>query len=160
MKEKHRKKYKNMKIISVTKRVNLILYSQNTKSISRLAFGICCPFLMAICAIYLYRYGNPFFCPVKKFTELYCPGCGSGRSAYYLIHGNIIKALRYNALFVLFFPFAVYYLLKFYVSILFKKEILPFFCITQKMSLVITMVLIIFTVARNIPLYPFSILAP
>jgi hypothetical protein len=47
------------------------------------------------------------FYPVCQFhllTGLYCPGCGATRASYQLLHGNILTALRDNALFVLCLP--------------------------------------------------------
>lgn len=60
------------------------------------------------------------------------------RTAFDLVHGNITGVLKHNFLMVMFLPFISYYLFKQYASI----------------------VLIAFTIARNIPVYPFSIVAP
>ncbi|EIU52961.1 hypothetical protein MA3A0930S_3483 [Mycobacteroides abscessus 3A-0930-S] len=36
-------------------------------------------------------------CPLKALTGLDCPGCGGLRMAYSLMHGDVLGALRYNA---------------------------------------------------------------
>lgn len=36
-------------------------------------------------------------CPTKFFLHIDCPGCGSCRMLYALLHGNIRAALHYNA---------------------------------------------------------------
>ena len=40
-------------------------------------------------------------CLFHKLTGLNCPGCGGTRAAYQLLHGQLLLALRDNALFVL-----------------------------------------------------------
>jgi hypothetical protein len=37
-------------------------------------------------------------CPLLKYTGLYCPGCGGLRSAYAVVHGDLVTALGCNAL--------------------------------------------------------------
>ena len=37
-------------------------------------------------------------CPTKALLGIDCPGCGSLRAVYWLMHGNLGEALRYNAL--------------------------------------------------------------
>ena len=46
-------------------------------------------------------------CPFFILTNLQCPGCGSQRAIYNLIHGNIANAFSYNALLVISIPFVV-----------------------------------------------------
>lgn len=39
-------------------------------------------------------------CQFHQITGLYCPGCGATRASYQLLHGNLLKALHENALYV------------------------------------------------------------
>ncbi len=48
-------------------------------------------------------------CMFHQVTGLDCPGCGAQRSLHQLLHGNIIGALRLNAMFVLSLPMAAWY---------------------------------------------------
>ncbi len=43
-------------------------------------------------------------CIFKLVTSLECPGCGSARSIYSLLHGQIKDAFNYNALLVILVP--------------------------------------------------------
>src|SRR5207248_2682290 len=43
-------------------------------------------------------------CVFHEITGLDCPGCGAQRALHQLLHGNIIAALRLNAMFVLSLP--------------------------------------------------------
>ena len=43
--------------------------------------------------------GGPLpVCPTKALLGIDCPGCGSLRMLYCLLHGNLFGALQYNAL--------------------------------------------------------------
>jgi len=48
-------------------------------------------------------------CLFHQFTGLDCPGCGAQRALHQLLHGNIILALRLNAIFVLSLPIWAFY---------------------------------------------------
>ncbi|MFG2633125.1 DUF2752 domain-containing protein [Streptomyces sp. NPDC048362] len=37
-------------------------------------------------------------CPLYRLTGLYCPGCGGLRATHALLHGDVLTALRDNAL--------------------------------------------------------------
>jgi hypothetical protein len=43
--------------------------------------------------------GGPLpVCPTKALLGIDCPGCGSARMLYSLIHGHVMAAARFNAL--------------------------------------------------------------
>ena len=48
-------------------------------------------------------------CVFHQMTGLDCPGCGAQRALHQLMHGNIIPALRLNAMFVLSLPIVALY---------------------------------------------------
>jgi hypothetical protein len=48
-------------------------------------------------------------CMFHRVTGLDCPGCGAQRALHELLHGNLIAALRLNAMFVLSLPLAAWY---------------------------------------------------
>jgi hypothetical protein len=48
-------------------------------------------------------------CVFHQVSGLDCPGCGAQRALHQLLHGNLVAALRLNALFVLSLPLAAWY---------------------------------------------------
>src|ERR1017187_6559858 len=47
-------------------------------------------------------------CQFHKLTGLYCPGCGSTRMLYFLVHGHPWLAFRQNALAMIVLPGVIY----------------------------------------------------
>jgi hypothetical protein len=47
-------------------------------------------------------------CTFRALTGLQCPGCGATRATHELLHGRLLAAWHYNALWVLMLPVAVY----------------------------------------------------
>lgn len=97
-------------------------------------------------------------CPFYYLTGYYCPGCGTLRVLHNLMHGNILKALSYNALTVALLPLVLYLFL---IEINIIKENSPLYHIFSKNFYSVLLVIIfVFWILRNIPFFPFSILAP
>ena len=138
------------------KKINRIIVSVPL----RIFAGIGLPLLVLGGAWILYTFGNPLFCVFYRLTGLYCPGCGSGRASAALLHLDFAAALGYNLLYVLLLPFIVYYLLKQYIILVFRKDVLPMFSIDGLAAKIVLAVILIFWVLRNIPIFPFTLLAP
>jgi hypothetical protein len=88
-------------------------------------------------------------CLFHAFTGLHCPGCGATRALHQMANGNFVAALKLNALVVLGLPFGCL------IAIRRKRRYLPAWCLR---TLFIGIAL--FGFARNIPLFPFTLLAP
>ena len=95
-------------------------------------------------------------CPFYSMVHLYCPGCGSQRALSALLHGDILEAMHDNVLMMLFLPFFMYdaFIQLRYTGMKMRLWYDPLF-----VKIVLGMVLS-FWVLRNIPLFPFSFLAP
>jgi hypothetical protein len=128
-----------------------------------LYFALTGVLLIALAVIY-YLF-NPakysFFpkCPFHALTKLDCPGCGSQRAIYSLLHGNLKQALGYNLLLIISLPFLLVQLSYKIRSFMLKRNIrwgLLYHPLTPKIIFVIVM---IFWIARNIPATPFSYLS-
>ena len=104
------------------------------------------------------RAGNPLPpCPFHWLTGLYCPGCGATRALHALLHGNLQKALSMNPVFVLALPI---------VALLFAAQCMTLPSVFLRVTRIFSdarpwaWLLIGFAVLRNMPWYPFSLLAP
>ena len=95
-------------------------------------------------------------CLFHKLTGLYCPGCGTGRALHELLHRDLIGAWRLNPLMIVAIPLLVYLVVKATRPRTSAKPIsLPVW-----LPWVIVGVVCVYWVARNIPAYPFTLLAP
>lgn len=47
-------------------------------------------------------------CLFHEITGLDCPGCGAQRALHELLHGHLVPAIRFNAMFVASLPFAAW----------------------------------------------------
>lgn len=134
--------------------------AQGTKRVLSLAtvgFGLAGAFYV--------RYFNPTTqgifprCPFNLVTGLYCPGCGLTRAFHQLLHGNIIGAIDYNIMILFWAPFLTYL----GISLLFigiRGKGLPHFIPPNWLVMSFVVVMMCFWVLRNIPVYPFNVLAP
>jgi hypothetical protein len=92
-------------------------------------------------------------CAFHWLTGLHCPGCGCLRAAHALLHGQLADALAFNLLFVVGIPLAA-------IAWIWNR------CRPQQVALRpmwawwLVVVLVVFGVVRNVPVYPFNLLAP
>ena len=109
-------------------------------------------------------YFNPttagFFpvCPLHVMTGLNCPGCGLTRGFHALFHGDILGALHFNVLLPIFL-FVGIYLFSSLGLIVVRGRSLPFNIFKPYLLWGFLIVLIIFGIVRNLPFFPFSLLA-
>jgi len=98
-------------------------------------------------------------CPLYTLTGLYCPGCGSTRAFHYLLHGEFYGAFAMNPLGMLFLPFLIYGGAS-YLSFQIRGRYLPRVFIPGRWIWALGVLIVLYGVARNIPIYPFNLLAP
>lgn len=91
-------------------------------------------------------------CVLHVTTGLHCPGCGMTRAGHALLHGNLLAALRFNALLVLALPVGGVVLWRW----LYRRPLRW----PPALAWVAFGLLVGFGIARNIPVYPFTLLAP
>lgn len=119
-------------------------------SLSRLIIA----FLLLAAMVFLFLFNpestNYLPCIFKKITGLQCPGCGSARACYHLLHGNFLTAIDYNLLLVCFIPFLLIECIRWFGPAL-KSQFLRM----NIKSYYVLIIVILFWVIRNLPFYPF-----
>lgn len=115
--------------------------------------------------MFLVRHFNPvtqgFFpkCPFNLLTGLHCPGCGLTRGFHQLLNGDILGALDYNVMILFWAPFLSYVGISLLLTGIRGKG-LPQIAPPNFLIWSFIIVMMIFWVVRNIPVYPFNVLAP
>src|SRR4029077_6729659 len=121
--------------------------------------------LLGTAAIILLRVFDPATsgifppCPIRYLTGLYCPGCGSLRAMHALLHGELARAWAMNPLMIVMLPFVTYGLVSAALLEL-RGNGLPEIMLPAKWIRAVCVVVVLYAVARNLPLYPFDLLAP
>jgi hypothetical protein len=98
-------------------------------------------------------------CLFNSITGYYCPGCGSQRAVHSLLHLDFAGVVSYNFLFL---PAALI-IFYHYLHPVFNRFFgwkLPNVFYFRNTPLIILGVIVLFWILRNIPVYPFSVLAP
>jgi hypothetical protein len=98
-------------------------------------------------------------CPLRYLTGWYCPGCGSLRAIHQLLHGNLRSAWALNPLTVVLLPFLTYGLASLALLEL-RGRGLPQPFLRAGWIRALCVVIILFGIARNLPMHPFDLLAP
>jgi len=92
--------------------------------------------------------GNFPRCPSNLLTGLFCPGCGSLRALHQLLNGELMRALSYNGLMVASIPVVAWMAFE------------PAWVRHPATPWTVLVVIVGYTVLRNVPVWPFSVLAP
>lgn len=105
---------------------------------------------------------NSFFipCPIYYITGFFCPGCGSQRAIHLLLHGDVIGAFRFNPLMVLTLPILIYGLGITVANWIFGTSFRFMLFYSKLFIFGYFGLAILYWVLRNLPLYPFNLLAP
>lgn len=109
-------------------------------------------------------YFNPvtagFFpqCPFHAMTGLNCPGCGLTRGFHALFHGDVLGALHYNAMLPI-YAFVISYALVSMILIAGRGRGLSWKAFPPSAMYAFLVITLIFSVGRNLPFYPFNLLA-
>ncbi|WP_346906953.1 DUF2752 domain-containing protein [Faecalicatena orotica] len=95
-----------------------------------------------------------------SITGLYCPGCGAGRASYALLHGELYQAFRYNPLMIFVMLFLAAYFIARSLDWMITGGNHIDRHISDKYLCWLLVVILLYGVLRNIPCFPFELLAP
>jgi hypothetical protein len=98
-------------------------------------------------------------CPVFYLTGWYCPGCGSLRALHQLLHGNLQAAWAMNPLMIVSLPFVAYGLAS-HALLAVRGRGLPTFFLPAVWIRALCGLIVLYGIARNLPVYPLNLLAP
>ncbi len=98
-------------------------------------------------------------CPLYALTGFACPGCGVTRGFHALFHGDILTALDFNALIPI-WALIVGYIFVSLALVAARGKGLPMWPTRPWFLWAFMVVLLVFSVVRNIPIWPFTILFP
>ena len=103
--------------------------------------------------------GGPVLCPFRVATGLYCPGCGSTRMLHHVFTGRLDLAIGDNPVALLMLPLTLWWV---FIAMTAwaggPRWTEPRFRASHVWALASTV--IAFWILRNIPLSPFTLLAP
>ena len=98
-------------------------------------------------------------CPFHALTGLHCPGCGTSRALHQLLHGDIVAALDFNVLSTLFVPVIAWTWISHGLQTMGHRP-LPSIQWRPAALWTLLAVVVLFWIARNLPFYPLTVLAP
>jgi hypothetical protein len=99
-------------------------------------------------------------CPLKTMTGIDCPGCGATRGMHALLNGDAVTALDYNLMLIIFVPLMVYGAVSLFLLGV-RGRGLPYpKRYAAHAAFAFLFVMLAFGVLRNLPFYPFRVLAP
>ncbi len=96
-------------------------------------------------------------CPTKLLTGLDCPLCGATRAVHALLDGNVVGAMHHNLLFVLSLPVLAYAFVA-WTATRMGHPMKPIPLSDKRLLIPVAVALVVFTVARNLPMMPFHAL--
>lgn len=104
---------------------------------------------------------SPFFprCVFHALTGLYCPGCGSGRGILRMLRGDVLGGIRQNWFLLIGLPVLALADVNALLS-LFGRRPLVDFDRAKGLALILLVAVLAYWILRNIPLFPFTLLAP
>ena len=118
--------------------------------------------LPCLALVYVRNPAEPGFYPTCVFywlTGWHCPGCGTLRGLHQLMHGNFIAAFGHNPYGMLALPIIGYALLAAFLLTAYGRK-LPAPFIHPALIWTLLVAVLAFWVLRNVPVYPFTVLAP
>ncbi len=100
------------------------------------------------------RWGFYPVCPFRALTGFTCPGCGSTRALYHLVHGELTAAFQLNPLLIVSLPLLLYALIR-HTNIVLRGQPIRGNTLHPKYIWALFSIILFFWVFRNTPFYPF-----
>ena len=129
----------------------------------RAAVGIFFPLAVAAIIYWAKQVKIPLPCLIYTQAGIFCPSCGATRAVISLFCGDITSALKYNCYIVLTAPIMIGLSIYLYAGIVFGYALSLHYKTKVRIAIfiaVLAVLFLIFGVLRNIPFYPFTLLAP
>jgi len=98
-------------------------------------------------------------CPLFATTGVYCPGCGSQRATHQLLNFNLFGVINQNILYAASLILFIYHGTTLVLNKFFKQNFYNYIY-HPKTPIIILIFILLFWIIRNIPAYPFNLLAP
>ncbi|WP_312642222.1 DUF2752 domain-containing protein [Hydrogenoanaerobacterium sp.] len=99
-------------------------------------------------------------CPVRTLTGFYCAGCGASRALRSVLHLQFYRAFRFNPALIILLPFIVLYIAARMVDYVKTGQNNIDRRLSFRVLWWVLMLLLVYSVVRNIPVYPFTLLVP
>jgi hypothetical protein len=99
-------------------------------------------------------------CMLYQATGIHCPGCGAGRAAHAALNGRFAQAFAYNPVAVALLPVVGVVVLVQLGRWMTGRPASRTVVLGGRWIMLLAVVLILFMVLRNIPVEPFTLLAP
>lgn len=99
-------------------------------------------------------------CLFHRFTGLHCPGCGMTRATFATLHGRIGDAFRLNPVGMVLFPLALVGIALELAGWVRGRPLSFKLHFGRWGATVIAVIVIAFWILRNVPVWPFTLLAP
>ena len=119
--------------------------------------------MLAAGAVWLYRSGPagiPMPCLFHEWTGMHCAGCGMTRATHALLGGRWLEAFRFNPLGMVLVPVGLLALVPEVIGWVRDKPPKWRLTIGWRGSAMLIVLVIAYTVLRNLPWMPFTLLAP
>lgn len=102
----------------------------------------------------------PYACTFHELTGLHCAGCGMTRAVHAVLEGRLLEALRLNPLGVVGLPVLALALVPWLIGWVRGRPPGWRFPIGLRGAVLLVLVIFGYTILRNLPWMPFSLLAP
>lgn len=121
--------------------------------------------LFGAAAVLLYQLGPDGLgvgpvCLFHRWTGFHCVGCGMTRATFAMMHGDPVSAFRYNPLGMVLFPIAVLGSSMEAVGWARGKPVPWRLKVGPRGAVFLLFLVVAFWILRNLPWWPFTLLAP